>query len=69
MYYQSLKELIEELGRKVESQELKSLFLEKYGSGSTINMNKALRKLRENKRVRFKFAKKDKRKIIYWAVK
>lgn len=65
MYYQSLKELIDLISKKekIDGVTLKNNWIEKYGGGSTMNMNKALRKLREHKRVNFKIKG---RKIFYW---
>lgn len=70
MYYQSLKELIEELSpykrNMIEGVLLKNTFVEKFGGGSTINMNKALKKLRDYKKVNFQ---KEGVRVFYWAKK
>lgn len=65
MYYQTLKEMIDLISKKnmVEGVYLKELFIETYGGGSVINLNKALKKLREYKKVNF--LKKGVR-IYYW---
>ena len=62
MYYDDFEEIINNLDKWIDGVSLKNIFSEKYGGGSTINMNKALRKLREHKKVKFK---KEGRKIFY----
>jgi len=68
VYYQTLKEMIDVIAEahKIDGVMLKNNFVEEYGGGSTINMNKALKKLRNDKRVNF-----EKRgvKIYYWQIK
>lgn len=70
VYYANLKELIEEVSpnkfKKIDGVLLKNKFIEKFGGGSTINMNKALAKLRKYKKINFE---KSGVKIFYWAKK
>lgn len=68
MYYQTLKELIDSISEKdkLDGVAVKQRFIEKYGGGSFINMNKALRLLRENEKVNFE---KIGVKIFYWKIK
>lgn len=67
MYYQTLKEMIDNISKKdkVDGVKLKELFVEKYGGGSFINMNRALKLLRQNKKVSFE---KVGVKIFYWEI-
>lgn len=48
---------------KIDGVSLKDSFIEKFGGGSVINMNKALKNLRKYKRVNFQ---EQGRKIFYW---
>lgn len=68
MYYQTLKEMIDEIPKreKIDGVALKNNFIEKYGGGSIINLNKALKKLRQYKKVNFE---KKGVKIYYWQKK
>lgn len=63
-----LRDLIEEVSKtkrkKIDGVYLKNLFIEKFGGGSVINMNKALKNLRKYKRINFE---KNGVKIFYWA--
>lgn len=65
MYYQTLKEMIDEIKKekKIDGVTLKNKFIERYGGGSTCNMNKALCKLRRYKKVNYVRAGV---KIYYW---
>ena len=66
MYFDDLLEIIDTLEKFTDGKIVKDMFLDRWGSGSVINMNKALRKLREQKRVCWK--KKGVR-IFYKCVK
>lgn len=66
MYYYVLLEEINRLKREVEGRELQRIYIEKYGSGSIININRALKRLRKNNEVNFE---KRGRKIVYWSLK
>ncbi len=67
MYYQTLKKLIDEVAtskrKKIDGVALKNIFIEKFGGGSIINMNKALKLLRKNKLIKFE---KVGVRIFYW---
>jgi len=65
MYYELLKEMISDISKKdkIDGVTLKNNYIEKYGGGSIINMNKALEKLRKNKKVNFESSGV---KIFYW---
>lgn len=65
MYYQILKEMIDELSKKdrIDGVTLKNKFIENSGGGSVNNMNLALKKLRKYKKVNFHIKGK---KIFYW---
>ena len=54
MYYDDLLDIINTYEKFTDGIEVKKMFVEKWGSASTINMNKALRKLRKSKRVKWK---------------
>lgn len=54
MYYDDLLEIINKLDKFTDGMIIKAEYLETSGGGSTINMNKALRKLRIDKRVKWK---------------
>ena len=62
MYFDELKEIIDKRVEFIDGVSLKNQFKEKFGGGSDINMNKALKKLREKNLVTFR---KDGRKIFY----
>jgi len=62
MYYFTLLEIINEVKEEIDGQSLMNLFIEKYGSGNKINMNKALKKLRKEDKVNYR---KSGRKIYY----
>lgn len=66
MYYEDLLEIIDDIMREIDGQEVKKIFKEKFGSGSEINMNKALRRLREHKKVGFR---KEGVRIFYWSMR
>ena len=54
MYYDDLLEIIDKLDKFVDGKKVKDMFLKQWGSGSVMNMNKALRKLRHHKKVKWK---------------
>jgi len=62
MYYFTLLEIINEVKEEIDGQSLMNLFIEKYGSGNKINMNKALKKLRKEDKINYR---KSGRKIYY----
>ena len=68
VYYQNLKEMIDNISKKnkIDGVTLKNLFVEKYGGGSFINMNKALKSLRKYNLVNFE---KVGVRIYYWKKK
>ena len=54
MYFDELKEIIDTLDKYTDGMTVKNMFIDKFGGGSILNMNKALRKLREKKLVKWK---------------
>ena len=68
VYYQNLKEMIDNISKKnkIDGVTLKNLFVEKHGGGSFINMNKALKSLRKYNLVNFE---KVGVRIYYWKKK
>ena len=62
MYYFTLLEIINEVKKEIDGQSLMELFIERYGSGNKINMNKALKKLRKEGKVKYR---RVGRKIYY----
>lgn len=54
MYFDDLLEIIEGLDKFTDGKRVKAIFLEMWGSGSDMNMNKALRRLRRYKKVKWK---------------
>ena len=66
MYYDDLLEIIDNELKILDGCEVKDLFIEKFGSGSVINMNKALKKLRHDDKV---CSHQEGRRIYYWSIK
>ena len=54
MYYDDLLEIINGIGEYTDGMIIKKIYLEKSGGGSEVNMNKALRRLRDHKKVKYK---------------
>ena len=54
MYFDELKDIINELEKFTDGVTVKNMYKEKFGGGSDLNMNKSLRKLRAKKLVKFK---------------
>jgi hypothetical protein len=54
MYYDDLLTIINEFDKFTDGIDIKKIYEEQSGGGSVINMNKALRKLRIDKKVKWK---------------